>query len=202
MSQITASAVAALRAKTGAGMMDCKKALVETGGDEDKAMEVLRQKGLKTADKKSTRTTGDGRVFAYIHHNQKVGVLLEVSCETDFVARGDDFETLLKDLAMHVAAVVPTPVSVEVDGVPQDLVEKERAVLLGSEDMQGKPAEIQEKIVGGRLKKFVADLALMDQEFVKNPDMSVRDVVTAVIAKVGENIKINRFVRFELGAED
>lgn len=201
MSQITASAVASLRAKTGAGMMDCKKALSEASGDEEKAMDILRKKGLKTADKKAGRATAEGRVYSYIHHNQKVGVLLEVSCETDFVARGDDFESLLKDVSMHIAAVVPTPLAVEAEGVPQSIVEEEKRILLDTDDMRGKPDEIKEKIVGGRLQKFVAERALLEQEFVKDPSKKVKDVLTEVIAKVGENMKINRFVRFELGAD-
>ncbi len=199
MTEITASAVAALRRKSGAGMMDCKKALAEAGGDEQKAMEILRQKGLKTADKKAGRSTGEGRIYAYIHHNQKVGVLLEVVCETDFVARGEDFENLLKDLGMHIAAAVPSPLAVEASGIPEEAVEAERRVMLGAEDLADKPAEIQEKIVEGRVRKFIQERALLEQEFVKDPSKTVGDRLKEVIAKVGENIRIRRFVRFELG---
>ncbi len=200
MTQITASEVAELRAKTGAGMMDCKKALAEAGGDQEKALEILRKKGLKTAEKKAGRNTAEGRVYAYIHHNQKVGVLLEVACETDFVARGEDFERLLRDLAMHVAAAVPTPLAVDKEGIPAELVEKERRILLEQEDLQNKPENIREKIVQGRLEKFVAERALLEQEFIRDPSLKVGDVIRELIAKVGENIRVNRFVRFELGA--
>lgn len=200
MTQITAKAVSALRTKTGAGMMDCKKALVESGGDEEKAYEYLRKKGLKSAEKRAERDTAEGRVYSYIHHNQRVGVMVEIACETDFVARGDEFESLCSDLCMHVAATVPSPVAVEAADVPSDLVEEERRILLDSEDMQGKPDEIKEKIVGGRIDKFIKERALLEQEFVKDPSITVADRVTAAIAKMGENIKVNRFARFELGS--
>ncbi len=200
MTQITAKAVSALRTKTGAGMMDCKKALVESGGDEEKAYEYLRKKGLKSAEKRAERDTAEGRVYSYIHHNQRVGVMVEIACETDFVARGDEFESLCSDLCMHVAATVPSPLGVEASEVPSELVEEERRILLDSEDMQGKPDEIKEKIVGGRIDKFIKERALLEQEFVKDPSMTVADRVTAAIAKMGENIKVNRFARFELGS--
>ncbi|HEX9792959.1 MAG TPA: elongation factor Ts, partial [Planctomycetota bacterium] len=172
----------------------------EAGGDEEQALDLLRKKGLQTADKKAGRSTGEGRVFSYIHHNQKVGVMVEVACETDFVARGEDFETLLKDLCMHIAAVQPTPLAVEPDDIPEQIVERERSVLMGAEDMAKKPEEIRAKIVAGRMEKFVAERALMEQEFVKDQDQTVRDMLKAVIAKTGENMKITRFARFELGA--
>ena len=200
MTQISAKAVASLRSKTGAGMMDCKKALSESGGDEEKAYEYLRKKGLKSAEKRSDRDTAEGRVFSYIHHNQRVGVMVEVSCETDFVARGDEFESLCSDLCMHIAATVPSPVAIEASEVPQDLVEKERAILLESEDMANKPEDIREKIVGGRIDKFIKERALLEQEYVKDPSISVDDRIKAAIAKLGENIRINKFARFELGA--
>ncbi|NQU47245.1 MAG: translation elongation factor Ts [Planctomycetes bacterium] len=200
MTQITAKAVSALRTKTGAGMMDCKKALVESGGDEEKAYEYLRKKGLKSAEKRSERDTAEGRVYSYIHHNQRVGVMVEIACETDFVARGDDFQQLCSDLCMHVAATVPSPVAVNAADVPSDIVEDERRILLDSEDMQGKPDEIKQKIVQGRIDKFIKERALLEQEYVKDPSMNVGDRVTAAIAVLGENIKVNRFARFELGA--
>lgn len=181
-------------------MMDCKKALVESGGDEEKAYEYLRKKGLKSAEKRAERDTAEGRVYSYIHHNQRVGVMVEIACETDFVARGDEFESLCSDLCMHVAATVPSPLAVDATGVPSDLVEEERRILLGSEDMQGKPDEIKEKIVGGRIDKFIKERALLEQEYVKDPSITVGDRVTAAIAKMGENIKVNRFARFELGS--
>ena len=200
MADITAATVKELRDRSGAGMMDCKKALSESGGDEEKAYEYLRKKGLKSAEKRSDRDTAEGRVFSYIHHNQRVGVMVEVSCETDFVARGDEFESLCSDLCMHIAATVPSPVAIEASEVPQDLVEKERAILLESEDMANKPEDIREKIVGGRIDKFIKERALLEQEYVKDPSISVDDRLKAAIAKLGENIRINKFARFELGA--
>jgi len=199
LTQITAKAVASLRSKTGAGMMDCKTALAETGGDEEKAYEYLRKKGLKSAEKRSDRDTAEGRVFSYIHHNQRVGVMVEVSCETDFVSRGDDFEVLCNDLCMHIAATVPAPVGINASDVPADIVDKEKAILLGSEDMANKPDEIREKIVSGRIDKFIKERALLEQEYVKDPSISVSDRVKAAIAKLGENIRVNKFARFELG---
>jgi len=197
---ISAKAVASLRNKTGAGMMDCKKALLETEGDEEKAFEYLRKKGLKSADKRAERDTAEGRVFSYIHHNQRVGVMVEVACETDFVARGDEFEGLCSDLCMHIAATVPAPLAIDASDVPADLVADEKRILLESEDMANKPEEIREKIVSGRIDKFIKERALLDQEFVKDPSISVDDRVKAAIAKLGENIRVNRFARFELGA--
>jgi len=197
---ISAKAVAALRAQTGAGMMDCKKALTESGGDEQKAMELLRQKGLKTADKKADRATSEGRVFSYIHHNQRVGVMVQIACETDFVARGEDFESLCSDICMHIAATVPSPVAIEASEVPSEIVEEERRILLGSEDMANKPDEIKGKIVDGRIEKFIKERALLEQEYVKDPSMTVDGRLKAAIAKVGENMKIEHFARFELGA--
>lgn len=197
---ISAKTVAALRAKTGAGMMDCKKALAETGGDEQKAMELLRQKGLKTADKKADRATAEGRVYSYIHHNQRVGVMVQIACETDFVSRGDDFESLCSDICMHIAAMVPAPVAIEAGDVPAELVADERRILLGSEDMANKPDDIKEKIVDGRIEKFIKERALLEQEFVKDPSMTINDRLKATIAKVGENMRIEKFSRFELGS--
>jgi elongation factor Ts len=200
MTTITASAVALLRSKSGAGMMECKKALVEAQGDETQAFDILRKRGLKTADKKSDRSTAEGRVFSYIHHNQKVGVLVEIACETDFVARGDEFEALCTDLCMHIAATVPSPVAVHADDVPPELVDEEKRILMDSDDMAGKPDEIKEKMVAGRILKFIKERALLEQEYVKDPSMSVEDRLKASIAKLGENMKVNRFAKFQLGA--
>lgn len=197
---ISAKAVFALRAQTGAGMMDCKKALIEADGDEQKAMELLRQKGLKTADKKADRATSEGCIYSYIHHNQRVGVMIQIACETDFVARGEDFESLCSDLCMHIAATMPSPVAISAEEVPADLVAEERRILLGSEDMANKPDEIKEKIVDGRIDKFIKERALLEQEYVKDPSMTVEDRLKATISKVGENMKIERFARFELGS--
>jgi elongation factor Ts len=200
MTTISAKAVAELRSKSGAGMMDCKHALVEAGGDEKQAMDLLRAKGIKSADKKSERSTGDGRVHSYIHHNQKVGVLLEVACETDFVARGEIFEGLLNDLCMHIAAHQPSPIAVNAEDISQDLIDEEKRQLLLSDDLEGKPDEIKDKIVDGRMSKFTSERALLSQGFVKDPSMTVENLVKAVVAKVGENVQVNRFERFELGS--
>lgn len=200
MSVITAQAVSALRAKTGASMMECKHALSEAGGDEAKAVELLRQRGLKSADKKADRATSQGRVFSYIHHNQRVGVLVQLACETDFVARGEDFEALCRDLCMHIAATSPTPVAVTGADIPAEMIAEEKRVLMGSQDLAGKPEAIREKIVSGRIEKFIQERALLEQEWVKDPGMKVGDRIKAVIAKLGENIKVERFARFELGA--
>ncbi len=197
---ITAKIVAELRTKSGAGMMECKKALVSTEGDFDAAMDLLRKKGLKVADKKADRSTAEGRVYSYIHHNQKVGVMVEIACETDFVARGEDFTALCHDLCMHIAATVPSPVAVNSSDVPADLVAEERRILLDSEDMQGKPDDIKEKIVDGRMEKFISERALLSQEYVKDPSMSVEERVRTAIGALGENIKVARFARFELGS--
>lgn len=180
--------------------MECKKALVEAQGDETQAFDILRKRGLKTADKKSDRSTAEGRVFSYIHHNQKVGVLVEIACETDFVARGDEFEALCTDLCMHIAATVPSPVAVHADDVPSELVDEEKRILMDSDDMAGKPDEIKEKMVAGRILKFIKERALLEQEYVKDPSMSVEDRLKASIAKLGENMKVNRFAKFQLGA--
>lgn len=200
MTAISAQTVSALRAKTGASMMECKHALTEAAGDEQKAMDLLRQRGLKSADKKAGRTTSQGRVYSYIHHNQRVGVMVQVTCETDFVARGEDFEGLCRDLCMHIAAAVPTPVAVNAADIPAEMVAEEKRVLMGSDDLAGKPEQIKEKIVTGRLEKFVQERALLEQEFVKDPSLKVGDRVKAVIAKLGENVRVERFARFELGA--
>lgn len=201
MTTITAKSVAELRTKSGAGMMACKNALVEAEGDAGLALDLLRRKGLQTADKKAERTTAEGRVYSYIHHNQKVGVMVEIACETDFVARGEDFESLCSDLCMHIAATVPTPVAVSIEDVPAELVAEEKRVLMESEDMADKPEEIREKIVSGRIDKFINERALLEQEFVKDPDLTVGDRVKAAVAKIGENIQVHRFVRFQLGAD-
>ncbi len=198
--KISAADVKELRDLTNAGMMDCKKALVEAEGDEQAAFEWLRKKGLKTADKKSERTTSEGRVYSYIHHNQRVGVLVEIACETDFVSRGDEFQALCHDVCMHIAATVPSPEAVSAADVSAELVAEEKRILMASEDMAGKPEEIREKIVAGRMEKFVKERALLEQEYVKDPSMTVDDRLKAAIAKLGEIMKINRFSKFELGS--
>jgi elongation factor Ts len=194
MTAISADAVKDLREKTGAGMMECKKALVESAGDFEKAVDLLRQRGLATAAKKAGRTASQGLIGSYIHMD-KIGVMVEVNCETDFVARTDDFKELVKDLAMQVAAANPGYVSRE--EVPADVIEREKDIYRAQ--VTNKPAQVVEKIVEGKLEKFYSDTCLVDQVFVKDPDKKVKDVITEKVAKVGENIVVRRFVRYQLG---
>jgi len=196
MTIISADMVKELREKTGVGMMECKKALTEAGGDFEKAVTVLRQKGLASASKKAGRSASEGSVGAYIHMD-RIGVLVEVNCETDFVARTDDFKGLVKDIAMQIAAASPTYVSRE--DVPQDVIENERAIYRAQ--VVDKPAQVVEKIVDGKLDKFFDDTCLLDQIFIKDPEhkLKVKDLVTEKIAKLGENIIVRRFARFQVG---
>ncbi|NBD38378.1 MAG: translation elongation factor Ts [Verrucomicrobia bacterium] len=195
MSNISAKMVADLRAKTGAGLMDCKKALAEAGGDEEKAIEALRKKGMASAAKKADRTASDGLVQSYIHMGGKVGVLVELNCETDFVAKTDDFKTLARDIAMHVAAASPGYVSRE--EVPADVVEREKGIAAAA--VENKPAHIVEKIVEGKMEKVYQEMVLLEQPFVKNPDVSIGEMLKEQIAKLGENILVRRFARFQIG---
>lgn len=197
MAEISASAVKELREKTGAGMMDCKKALAEAGGDFTKAEEVLRKKGLSAAARKAGRIASEGAVASYIHMGGKIGVLLEVNCETDFVARTEGFQALVKDLAMHVAAAAPQYVRRE--EVPAAVIEKELEIARHQAREQKKPEAIVEKIASGKVEKFYKDVVLMEQPFVKDDKKSVQDVVTEAVAKIGENIQVRRFARFVLG---
>ncbi|MGE5300873.1 MAG: translation elongation factor Ts [Acidobacteriota bacterium] len=194
MTTISADAVKDLREKTGAGMMECKKALVESAGDFEKAIDLLRQRGLATAAKKAGRTASQGLISSYIHMD-KIGVLLEVNCETDFVARTDDFRELVKDIAMHIAAACPQYLVRE--DVPQDVIEREKEIYRAQ--VANKPPQVVEKIVEGKLEKFFTDTCLVDQVFVKDPDRKIKDVITEKVAKVGENIVVRRFVRYQLG---
>ncbi|MGI6664023.1 MAG: translation elongation factor Ts [Christensenellaceae bacterium] len=194
---ISAGAVKELREKTGVGMMACKSALVEAGGDVEKASEILREKGLAAAVKKSGRIAAEGIVESYIHLGGKIGVLIEVNCETDFVAKTDQFKSFVRDIAMHVAAANPKYVNVE-DVDPAD-VEKEKTILMAQALNEGKPANIAEKMVEGRLRKFYETICLSEQAFVKDPDKKVKDVVTEMVATIGENIAIRRFTRYEMG---
>ncbi|MDX9714800.1 MAG: translation elongation factor Ts [Dissulfurispiraceae bacterium] len=193
---ISADTVKDLREKTGAGLMDCKRALAETGGEMEKAVDLLRQKGLATAAKKSGRSASQGLIGSYIHMD-KVGVMLEVNCETDFVARTDDFRALVKDIAMHITASNPQYVSRE--EVPADVIEREKEIYRAQ--VEGKPAQVVEKILEGKIDKFFADVCLVEQVFVKDPEgkQKVKDLVTEKVAKLGENIVIRRFARFQLG---
>lgn len=194
---ISASMVQELRAKTSAGMMDCKKALEATSGDFEKAVDWLRQKGLSSASKKAGRVAAEGAVVSYIHGEGRVGVLLEVNSETDFVARNEGFKTFTRDVAMHIAATAPIAVSPE--ELDQTLIAREREVLMAKAREQGKKEEMLAKIVDGQIKKWMSDVALLEQPFVKNPDLKIADYLKETIAKIGENIVIRRFVRFELG---
>jgi elongation factor Ts len=198
MAEVSAQLVKELREKTGAGMMDCKKVLAEAGGDFAKAEELLRKKGLAAAAKKSSRAATEGAVASYIHMGGKIGVLVEVNCETDFVARTDDFKTLARHLAMQIAAT--DPVAVDRDGVPPDVLERERQIYLAQARETGKPEAIVEKIVAGKIEKFFGDAVLLEQPFIRDPDRRVRDVVQDVAARLGENVVVRRFARFAVGA--
>lgn len=194
---IPASVVKELREKTGAGMMDCKKALSETGGDLGKAGEYLREKGLAAAAKKAGRIAAEGIVESYIHLGGKIGVLIEVNCETDFVARTEEFRTFVKDVAMQVAAT--NPLFLSQDEVPQEVLAKEKDILTAQALNEGKPEKVVEKIVAGRIEKYYAENCLLEQAFVRDTDLTISDLLKEKIAKIGENISIRRFVRFEMG---
>ncbi len=196
---ITAEMVRELREKTGAGMMDCKKALAESAGDTEKATDILRQKGLASASKKSGRQASEGLIASYIHMD-KIGVLIEVNCETDFVARTEDFRCLVKDLSMHIAAA--NPAYIRREDVPPDAIEREKAVYRAQ--VEGKPPHVAEKIVEGKLEKFFGEVCLLEQVFVKDPaqKQKVGDLITGHVAKLGENIVLRRFARFQLGESE
>ncbi|TAN61667.1 translation elongation factor Ts [bacterium] len=195
--EISAVAVKDLREKTGAGFLDCKKALVETKGDFDKALTYLREKGLAAAQKKASRVASEGIINAYIHAGGKVGVLLEVNCETDFVARTDGFAALVKDISMHIAALSPQFVSR--GEVPASVIENERQIYVVQAKESGKPEQVIKKMVDGKVEKFYKDVCLLEQPFVKNPDVTIEKLVIEAVAKLGENISVRRFVRFKVG---
>jgi len=195
---ITAEAVKDLRERTGAGMMDCKRALEETGGDIDKAVALLREKGLAAAAKKAGRDAREGLVSSYIHTGGRVGVLIEVNCETDFVARTDEFQKLVRDLAMQIAGLAPQ--YVDIDRIPEDVIAAKKALLAADESVAAKPEAIREKIVEGQLNKWYKEVCLLEQPF-RDEDRAVRALVTEKIATIGENIRVRRFVRFALGEE-
>jgi elongation factor Ts len=201
MAEITAAAVKQLREKTGAGMMECKNALVEAGGNEEKAVDILRERGLASAKKREGRIAAEGIVGSYIHMGGKVGVLVELNCETDFVARGEEFQQLVKDIAMHVAAAEPRYVSRE--DVPGDVLEKERDIArkktLNDPKSANKPEQVIEKIVDGMLNKFYEETVLLDQPFVKAPEKTVGELVTEKVSKTGERIAVRRFTRYKMG---
>ncbi|MCA1555108.1 MAG: translation elongation factor Ts [Acidobacteria bacterium] len=201
MAEITAAAVKSLREKTGAGMMECKNALTEAGGNEEQAIDFLRKRGLASAKKKEGRVAAEGAVGSYIHMGGKVGVLVEVNCETDFVARTDEFQALIKDIAMHVAAAEPRYVSR--DEVPADDINKEREIARAQAQNDpknaGKPDQVIDKIVEGRLNKFYEEAVLLDQPFVKDPAKTVGDLLTEKVSKTGERITVRRFARYKMG---
>jgi len=194
---VTAAMVKELRERTGSGMLDCKKALTETDGDMEKAIEYLREKGLASAAKKAGRIAAEGLVESYIHGGGRIGVLLEINCETDFVAKTDEFHALAKDICMQVAAAHPEYVRRE--EVPEDVKAKEMEIARAQAENEGKPAQVIDRIVNGRLEKFYKEVCLVEQPFIKDPDKSVTDLITEKIAKIGEQINIRRFVRYELG---
>ncbi len=195
---IPAELVKTLREKTSAGFMQCKKALEETSGDVDKAVDLLRKMGAAAAEKKVGRTAGEGLIHAYIHPGSRVGVLLEVNCETDFVARNEEFEKLCHDIALHIAAALP--IAIRRDDIDQNLVERERMIYTEQAKESGKPEAFWGKIIDGRMDKFFGEFALLEQPFVKDPDKKVQDLVTEAIAKLGENIVVKRFTRFQIGS--
>ncbi len=198
MAEISAQAVKQLREKTGAGMMDCKKALKETEGDMDKAADWLRQKGMVKAGAKSDRVTAEGLVGSYIHTGGRVGVLVEVNCETDFVGRREEFQTLVRNIAMQIAAC-PNVEYVKVDDIPADIVQREKDLEMGRDDISNKPDNVKEKIVQGRIDKRLKEMTLMDQAFIRDQSITVEELVKQGISTLGENIQVRRFVRFILG---
>lgn len=197
MAEITSDMIKELREKTLAGMLDCKKALTECGGDMEKAVDYLRKKGLASAGKKAGREAKEGIVASYIHLNGKIGVLLELNCETDFVAKNAEFQALAKDLCMQVAAANPQYVSE--DEVPAENVQREREIYREQMKDSGKPAEVLEKIIDGKMKKYYSEVCLLDQEYIKDPKVVVKDLVKNLISTIGENITVGRFSRFQIG---
>ena len=195
--EVTATLIKDLRERTGAGMSDCKKALVEVGGDMDKAIDYLRAKGLAKAAKKAGREATEGAVVSYIHGGGRIGVLVEINCETDFVARNEDFVNFTKEVALQIAAM--NPQFVRKDEVSQDVIDREKTVLIAKAKESGKPEAIAQKMVDGQISKWMKEICLLDQPFVKDPDKTIEQVQQELVAKIGENIKIRRFVRFELG---
>jgi len=195
--EISAQMVKELRERTGAGMMDCKNALAEANGDVERAIEILRKKGLAKAAKKAGRETNEGLIISYVHHNGKLGVLVELNCETDFVARTDDFKELGNKIAMHIAAMAPRWVKRE--DVPADIIEKEREIYREQLKDSGKPAQVIEKIIEGKLESFYQDNCLVEQKFALDQSITIRDMIQQAIAKIGENIQVSRFVRMQIG---
>jgi elongation factor Ts len=198
MTEISAALVKELRDKSGAGMMDCKRALKENDGDVTKAMEWLRKKGISSAEKKAGRVAAEGLVESYIHTGGRIGVLVEVNCETDFVARGEAFQSLVRNIAMQIAAC-PNVEYVRVEDIPQEIVAKEKEIEMGRDDLGKKPKEIKEKIVQGRIEKRLKEMSLLDQPYIRDQGITVDELIRQTIAQIGENIQVRRFVRFVLG---
>ena len=194
---ITSQMVKELRDKTNAGMMDCKKALSETNGDMEKAVDLLRQKGLAVAAKRAGRETKEGVVECYIHAGGKIGVMVEVGCETDFVAKTDDFKTFARDVAMHIAAV--NPIAISREEVPADVVQREKDIYINQALESKKSQQIAEKMVTGKIEKYLSEICLLEQKYVKNDDLTVQDLLNELVAKLGENISIKKFARFQIG---
>lgn len=193
---ISIEQIQSLRSKTGVSIMDCKRALEEADGDENEALNILKKKGKLVAEKKGTRVTGAGIIESYIHPNKKIGVLLELRCETDFVAKNSDFFNLAHDLVMHIAAASPKYLKSE--DIPQEIIDEEKSIFLAQVADIDKPANIKEGIIDGKLKKRFSEICLLEQAFVKNPDQTVRDLITESIARIGENIEVGRFMRYEI----
>ena len=198
--EISASLVKELREKTGVGIMDCKKALKESAGDLEKAVDFLRQKGIATAQKRGGRATSEGQVQSYIHAGGKIGVLVEVNCETDFTGKTDEFREMVRNIAMHIAA--SNPIAVDRDGIPPEVLVKEKNIFAIQARESGKPEKVIDKIVEGKMGKFYSESCLLEQPYVKNPDITVHDLLNEMIAKTGENMVIKRFVRYQLGEMD
>ena len=196
---ITAKMVKDLRDKTQAGMMDCKKALEKTDGDMEKAVDLLRQKGLAVAAKRAGRATSEGVIETYIHAGGKLGVMVELGCETDFVAKNEDFREFARDVAMHIAA--SSPVAITREEVPAEVVSREKDIYVQQALDSGKPEAIVEKMVSGKIEKFLAEIVLLEQKFVKNPDLSIQDLLNELVGRIGENISIKKFARFQIGVE-
>lgn len=195
---ITSQMVKELREKTNAGMMDCKKALTETAGDMEKAVDFLRQKGLAVAAKRADRTTSEGTIATYIHAGGKLGVMVEVGCETDFVAKNEEFIAFAKDIAMHIAAA--NPLTVKREDIGQQIIDREMEIYKNQALDSGKPENIAIKMVSGKMEKYYAEVSLLEQKFIKNPDLTIQDMLNGLIAKIGENISIKQFARFQVGA--
>jgi elongation factor Ts len=197
--EITASMVKDLRDRTNVGMMDCKKALQDTSGDMEKAVDLLRQKGLAKAMKRAGREATEGIVHSYIHSGGKIGVLVEVNCETDFAAKSEDFSEFVKNVAMQVAAA--NPLAVTPEELPEDVLERERSIFMAQAQESGKPANILEKMVDGKMRKFYEESTLLNQKFIKDPDKTIQDILNELISKIGEKIMVRRFCRYQLGGE-